>query len=231
MTACVSVVIPVFNEAGSIGPLLQRLAPVMDRLERPFEVLVVDDGSTDATAAEVARVAAVKPQVRGLCRPHAGQANALLTGLREARGEVIITLDGDGQNDPADIPVLFACVDSGQADLAQGWRTERQDDLLRRTMSRASNAVRRWVLQDQVHDAGCQLRVFRREVVAALQPMELMQSFIPALAVAAGFRIREFPVHHHARQHGHSNYGLRRLWWRPALAMVALRWTRWRERR
>jgi hypothetical protein len=137
-------------------------------------------------------------------------------------------MDGDGQNDPRDYPALLALVESGNVDLACGWRVDRHDSTLRRIMSRIANVVRGAILKDGVHDSGCQLRVMRREVRDAFFPMELMQSFIPALAVAAGFRVGEAPVRHHARLHGDSKYGLGRLWWRPAAAMLGLLWKIWR---
>jgi dolichol-phosphate mannosyltransferase len=151
--------------------------------------------------------------------------------LNAATGEVLLTMDGDGQNDPRDFPALLALVESGAVDLACGWRVDRHDSPLRRAMSVLANGVRRGILDDGIHDAGCQLRVLRREVVAALQPMELLQSFIPSLAVAAGFRVGEVPVRHHARTRGQSKYGLGRLWWRPAAALVALRWRLWARHR
>jgi glycosyltransferase involved in cell wall biosynthesis len=155
---------------------------------------------------------------------NSGQAVALLTGLRAARGEYLLMMDGDGQNDPRDYPALLALVESGKVDLACGWRVDRHDSTVRRIMSRIANVVRGAVLKDGVHDAGCQLRVMRREVREAFFPMELMQSFIPALAVAAGFRVGEVPVRHHPRTRGESKYGLRRLLWRPAVAMIKLKW-------
>jgi dolichol-phosphate mannosyltransferase len=223
----ISVVVPVFNEAGNILPLLNTIVETLTPLGREFEIILANDGSTDATGSEIIVAQSYWSQCTELQLPHRGQAFALLAGLREARGDVIVTLDGDGQNDPRDIPALLALVESGDCDIACGWRVERHDSALRRVMSRLANAVRGGVLDDQVHDAGCQLRVFRREIVATLYPFELMQSFIPALAVAAGFRVRELPVHHHARRRGDSKYNLRRLWWRPALAMLALRWRLW----
>ena len=217
--------IPVFNEAGNLLPLLGNCVDVLRGLARPFEVIVVNDGSTDPTAEEIATATQRWPECRELrLAANAGQATALLTGLRAAQGSWIATLDGDGQNDPRDLPTLFAAVNSGEFDLTCGWRVDRQDSAVRRIMSRLANGTRRLVLQDGVHDAGCQLRVFSRAIVAVLEPMELLQSFLPALAVHAGFRVGEFPVRHHPRQAGTSKYGLVRLWWRPAAAMLALRW-------
>ena len=220
-----SLVVPVYNESGNILPLAAKSTEALRKIGRPFEILFVNDGSTDATAAEIAEAHARWPEVTELRMPkNVGQATALLTGLNQARGEYLLMMDGDGQNDPADYPKLLALVESGQVDLACGWRVDRHDSTLRRIMSKIANVVRGAVLEDGVHDSGCQLRVMRREVREAFFPMELMQSFIPALAVAAGFRVGEIPVTHHARAHGESKYGFRRLLWRPALAMLKLRW-------
>ena len=224
-----SLVIPVYNEAGNILPLVASAIEVLRAMGRPFEIILVNDGSTDTTANEIAEAHAQWPECVELrMEKNSGQAVALLTGLRAARGEYLLMMDGDGQNDPRDYPALLALVESGQVDLACGWRVERHDSTLRRIMSRIANIVRGAVLKDGVHDSGCQLRVMRSEVRDAFFPMELMQSFIPALAVAAGFRVGEVPVRHHARAHGDSKYGLGRLWWRPAAAMVRLRWKIWR---
>jgi dolichol-phosphate mannosyltransferase len=224
-----SLVIPVYNEAGNILPLVSRSLDVLRELKRPFEIILVNDGSTDNTAAEIAEAHARWPEVTELRMPqNSGQAIALLAGLRAARGEFLLTMDGDGQNDPRDYPALLALVESGKFDLACGWRVDRHDSTLRRIMSKIANIVRRAFLHDGVHDSGCQLRVMRREVRDAFFPIVLMQSFIPALAVAAGFRVGETPVRHHARHHGESKYGFRNLWWRPAAAMLTLRWKIWR---
>lgn len=224
-TPALSLVIPVYNEAGNILPLAESCVRVLRTLQRPFEVIFVNDGSADATGAEIAQAHARWPEVRELAMPqNSGQAVALLTGLRAARGDYLLMMDGDGQNDPADYPALLELVESGQVDLACGWRVDRHDTTLRRIMSKIANVVRGAFLNDGVHDSGCQLRVMRREVRDAFFPMELMQSFIPALAVAAGYRVGERPVRHHARQHGDSKYGFRRLLWRPAAAMFGLKW-------
>ena len=224
MSPVVSVVIPVFNEAGNIDPVILQTAAILRQSGRAFEIIVVDDGSTDATRSELESLASVVPECRTLPLPaHRGQGDALLAGLVAARGRWVVTLDGDGQNDPADIPALLEPVIAGAVDLTCGWRDRRMDRWPRRVMSKIANTVRRFVLHDQVHDAGCQLRAFRREIVAVLRPIELMQSFLPAFAVAAGFRVGELRVRHHPRRHGRSNYGVRRLWWRPAIAMLKLR--------
>jgi glycosyltransferase involved in cell wall biosynthesis len=218
-----SLVVPFFNEAGNVKPLLERAIAVLSGLGGPYEVILVDDGSTDSTEAEIAEAVARWPECRELRMPgRVGQASALLAGLYCARGDFILTMDGDGQNDPGDFPALLEPVEDGRLDLACGWRTGRRGAWWRRGASRVANLVRRAVLRDGVHDAGCQIRVMRREVVRALRPMDLMQAFVPALAAAAGLRVGERPVRDLPRMLGHSKYGVGELWWRPAAAMVRL---------
>lgn len=219
-----SLVVPFHNEAGNIRPLLATTTAVLRALPGDFEAVLVDDGSTDATAAELAAFAVAEPRCRIITFPeNRGQAAALLEGLRQARGAIILTMDGDGQNDPRDYPALLALLDRNQADVVCGIRTPRHDSLLRRAMSRLANAVRGRYLGDRLHDGGCQLRAFRREIVAVLFPSPLLQAFLPAMAAAAGFRLAELPVRHHPRTTGISKYGLRRLWWRPFAEMLRLR--------
>jgi len=207
-----------------VRPLLEAALPGLRALEGDFEAVLVDDGSTDSTAAEIAEICAAEPRCRILSlRPNGGQAAALMAGLRGCRGDFILTMDGDGQNDPADLPKVLAPVARGEADLVCGIRTPRHDSCLRRAMSALANAVRRRYLGDNVSDSGCQLRAFRRDVVSALRPSPLLQSFVPAMAVAAGFRVAELPVRHHPRVRGESKYGLGKLWWRPFAEMIRLR--------
>ncbi len=219
-----SLVIPFFNEAGNILPLVTAAVEVLSKLPGEWEAIFVNDGSTDSTAAELATCVARWPRCRVLNQPrNLGQATALLEGLRSARGEFILVLDGDGQNDPRDLPPLLEPVEAGTLDLACGWRHARHDSWLRRKMSRLANLVRGRVLGDHLQDSGCQLRAMRREVVGALFPFELLQSFLPAIAMSAGFRVGEFRVRHHPRTQGQAKYGFRQLWLRPTLAMFRLR--------
>lgn len=219
-----SLVIPLFNEAGNILPLLTASVEVLTKHGCSFEIILVNDCSTDTTAEEIAQAVIDWPQCRVVTMPRqSGQALALLAGLQAAQGNLLLTMDGDGQNDPRDFPALLALVESGTLDVACGRRIDRQDSWLRRNMSRFANAVRRRWLNDGVHDAGCQLRVMRQEVRNALFPLELLQSFLPAIAAAAGWRVGETPVRHHPRQHGESKYGFRKLWWKPAVTMFQLR--------
>jgi glycosyltransferase involved in cell wall biosynthesis len=219
-----SLVVPVYNEAGNITPLISSAIDVLQTLPHESEILIVNDGSTDSTAEEITKAIIRWPQVRALHHAeNLGQAAALLNGLRDARGKIILTMDGDGQNDPRDFPLLIAPVESGSLDLACGWRVTRHDSRLRRMMSRLGNLVRRVVLGDHLHDSGCQLRAMRREVVSALFPMDLMQSFLPSIVAGAGFRVGEFPVRHHPRIRGEAHFGLRQLWWRPVVALLKVR--------
>lgn len=220
----ISVVIPFFNEGAIVASLLEELRLALEPLGREYEVICVDDGSVDQTGIELERIAEVwgRCRVIGLCRNH-GQATALMTGLRAVAGRIVVTLDGDGQNDPADIPALIAALQAG-ADMAVGIRARRRDSLLRIAMSRLANGIRSRLLGDGVRDSGCALKAFRREVVAALLPIRTLYSFIPAFAVAAGFRVVERPVAHRPRMAGKSHYNLRVMLLRPAVDMLGVWW-------
>lgn len=207
---------------------MEAVRPVLATLAGGYEVILVDDGSTDGTAEEIDALAAADAFLRPLHLPrNEGQASALLHGLRAARGDILLTMDGDGQNDPRDFQLLIGFLERDEADVACGIRTPRADSGLRRAMSRLANGVRSVVLGDGVSDAGCQLRAFRREVVAVLEPSPLLQSFLPAIAVHAGFRVCEHAVRHHHRRAGESKYGLGNLSVTPTVQM--LRWW-WRLR-
>jgi glycosyltransferase involved in cell wall biosynthesis len=220
-----SVVIPFYNEEANARALLCELAVVLEDLGRPYEVILVEDGSTDGTRDVLAAIAASWPQCRiiGFAQ-NQGQAAALYCGMRLARGPVVVTLDGDGQNVPADIPRLLARLHAGDADIVAGVRVDRHDSILRLGMSRLANAVRSRVLGDGVADTGCGLKAMRREVAAELIPIDTVYSFMPALAVAAGFRVVQEPVAHRPRVGGDSKYGFGRFFWRPALDMLGVCW-------
>lgn len=223
-----TIVLPAYNEAESIGPLLREIRGQLGHL--PIrEVVVVDDGSTDDTAAR-ARVAwaddATLRIVRHGCRK--GQSQALLSGIRAASQDLILTLDADGQNDPADFGKLFDVYAARQARgprlIVAGQRLRREDTLLRRLSSRIANGVRAGVLHDNVRDTGCSLKLFRREDFLALPFFDHIHRFIPAMMKASGVAVALVDVHHRPRQAGRSKYGLWDRLWVGVHDLIGVRW-------
>jgi len=206
-----SVVIPVYDEAECLAPLLAELRDVLARLAGKSEIIAVDDGSTDASFAELVALGAGDPPLRivRLARNY-GQTAALAAGIEHARGAVIVTMDADLQNDPADIPRLLAAL-ADDVDLVNGWRNPRQDPwFTRRLPSRLANLLISLVTGTALHDYGCTLRAMRARIAKELQLYGELHRFIPALAVDLGARVVEVPVHHRARTLGRSKYGLSR---------------------
>ena len=225
-----SVVLPVYNEVDSLAVLWSELAPVLDALGHPAEVIFVDDGSTDGSAAALRRIRDGDPRVR-LVRLAAnrGLSAAFAAGLAHARGRIVVTMDADLQSDPADIPALLASL--GGADAACGWRRVRRDPWLKRISSRIANGVRTWVLGDDVRDSACSLRAMRRECLGALHPFHGFHRFIPTLLLQSGYRIVEVPVNHRPRRFGTSHYGVRNRAWRALVDLLGVRWLRSRQLR
>ncbi|MBZ0088967.1 MAG: glycosyltransferase family 2 protein, partial [Thermoanaerobaculia bacterium] len=222
----ISLVIPFYDEEACVEEVCREALRALDSLGLDYELIAVDDGSRDATPARLTALATSTPRLRWLSwQPNRGQGAALYRGLHAARAPLVATMDGDGQNDPADLEVLLDRLRAAPAaDLVVGIRADRHDSRLRRWMSRVANAVRGRVLRDRVHDSGCALRVFRREVVDALIPIRTLYSFIPALAVASGFRVAEVRVRHRGRAGGRSSYGLGVMLWRPLVDMLGVLW-------
>jgi dolichol-phosphate mannosyltransferase len=220
-----SIVVPVRNEQDNVLPLIEEIhAALQDRAE--FEVVYVDDGSSDATPARLSEAMARFPRLRVLRhRDSCGQSTALATAVRAARGEWIATLDGDGQNDPADIPKLLAARD-GAADirLFAGWRKSRQDTWLKRLSSRIANSVRAGLLGDATPDTGCGLKLFRRATFLELPYFDHMHRFLPALVQRAGGRTLSVEVNHRPRTRGTSNYGLFDRLWVGIVDIVGVKW-------
>ena len=225
-----SVVVPVFNERDNIPPLLAEIAAAL-RGKVDFEVIYVDDDSSDDSVAVLAAEKAKYPElriVRHLTR--SGQSTAVWNGVRAARSPWIATLDGDGQNDPADIPKLLAQRDQSSADvrLFAGWRTTRRDSFNKRISSKIANAVRSRMLKDSTPDTGCGLKLFDREVFMRLPYFDHMHRYLPALVKRAGFQNTSVPVGHRPRTAGTSKYGmLDRLW----VGIADLRGVAWLMRR
>jgi len=203
----VSVVIPVHDEAASIPPLAEKLLVALEAW-RPFEVIFVDDGSGDDSPAAL-RALGIHPEIRALRhKSSVGQSGALRSGVLAARAPVIVTLDGDGQNDPADIPSLLdALATSDRIGLVQGERTGRQAGLEKKLTSRLANRLRQAVLRDGARDSGCALRAFPRETYLALPYFDHLHRFMPALVKREGFDVIYLPVRDHPRQAGRSHYG------------------------
>jgi glycosyltransferase involved in cell wall biosynthesis len=206
----ISVVIPVFDEAENVADLHRELTASLEAYGRPYEVLFVDDGSRDATLARLVEIESADSRVRVLrLRRNFGQTAAFSAGFDHARGEVVVTSDGDLQNDPADIPRLVARLDEG-FDMVCGWRRERQDVASKKVPSWFANRLISWATGVRLHDYGCSLKAMRVEVVRGMRLYGEMHRFIPAIASWMGVSVSEIPVNHRARTRGHSKYGLGR---------------------
>ena len=207
----ISVVVPFYHEQDVIRPFFEELLGVLDGLGCDSEVVAVDDGSRDATFARLAEVRAGDERVRVVrFRRNFGQAAALAAGFEHARGEIVVTLDGDMQNDPAEIPRLLARLEEG-ADVVSGWRREREDLFATRILpSRIANGIIRRVTGVKLHDFGCGIKVYRAEITRGIRLYGEMHRFLPALAADLGAEVAELPVNHRARTIGESKYGLSR---------------------
>ena len=227
-----SVVVPVHNEAENIEPLVEEIQQALAAAYE-YEIIYVDDGSTDATTATLCALATRVTRLRVLRHVNCcGQSRALLSGVRAARADLIATLDGDGQNDPADIPKLVEALlnnSSGIAlDMVAGHRARRKDTGWRRFSSKVANAVRAALLQDQTPDTGCGLKVFRRDMYLALPYFDHMHRFLFVLVQRAGGRVQSAIVHHRSRLRGASKYGT---WHRLRVGVVDLLGVMWLQRR
>ncbi len=219
----ISAVVPAYNEVESLPPLFAELRAALEATGRTWELIVVDDGSADGTRELVLAEAARDPRVRALVlERNAGQIAALAAGLVRARGGIVVTLDADLQNDPADLPRLLAALE--HADVVSGVRTKRQDSWVRLVSSRIANAVRRGVLKDPVTDIGCSFKAYRREVLEGLPMFVGVHRFLPALCVFRGARFAEVPLTHRARAHGVSKYGVGNRLWRGMADLVGVQW-------
>jgi dolichol-phosphate mannosyltransferase len=214
----ISVIVPLFNEEENISILQTELSAALKEFD--YEIIFVDDGSVDRTADRIEAA----PNIRLIrFEKNSGQSAAIYAGLTAARGATVVIIDGDLQNDPADIPKLLAEIERG-ADLVCGHRVQRRDTLVKRATSRIANAVRSRYTKDGVSDTGCTLKAMRRECVSTLLPFKGMHRFIPALVKAAGYRLVEVPVNHRPRRFGQSKYGLGNRALRATIDMFGVRW-------
>jgi len=206
-----SVVIPVYNEEESLEPLLAELRSALDPTGRRYEIIVVDDGSTDGTFATLLRLFPRENHLKAVrLKRNFGQTAAVAAGFAHAEGDIIVAMDGDGQNDPQDIPAMLAKLEDG-FDLVSGWRLPRQDPFWRRRLpSRIANGLISWITGVRLHDYGCTLKALRHEIAKEVKLYGEMHRFIPAIAFERGARITEMAVHHRPRRWGVSKYSLAR---------------------
>jgi glycosyltransferase involved in cell wall biosynthesis len=206
-SAEISIIVPVYNEEDNIAPLYREIKDVCEREGYRHEIIFVDDGSTDGTAARINELETVK------CislRRNFGQTAAMDAGIKNAKYDILITMDGDRQNDPEDIPRLLKYLLENELDIVCGWRKERKDSFFKRFASRGANLLRRIIVKDRIHDSGCSLKIYRRECFAEINLYGEMHRFIPAICLIKGFRVGEIVVNHRPRVAGKTKYNWRR---------------------
>ena len=223
----ISVVVPVYNEEGNLRVLIPKLVGVLEGLKCSFEMIFVDDGSSDGSPKILRDMASQYASLRVLrLRENRGLSTALVAGMREARGEKIVTLDSDLQNDPADIPRLLEYLD--RYDMATGWRRKREDSWLKRISSEIGNAVRNGLTGENIQDSACTLRVFKKECMKEIPVFNGMHRFLSSLVKMEGYRVIEVPVFHHPRKFGVSKYNIRNRMVRSFVDLLAVRWMKHR---
>jgi dolichol-phosphate mannosyltransferase len=218
-----SVVIPLKNEENNISELIQELEPVMEKLQKPWELICIDDGSTDGTRDVLVQLANRMPYLKVIAfKKNYGQSAAFHAGFQAAEGEFIISMDGDRQNDPTDIPTLLALIPD--ADLVCGIRKSRKDPWIKKITSVMANWVRGWICEDNVTDTGCSLKVYRRKCLQNIKMYGGMHRFLPALFTIEGYRIIETEVNHRERVKGVSNYNFFNRSFNTIADLMAVRW-------
>jgi dolichol-phosphate mannosyltransferase len=219
----ISVVVPLYDEGPNVAPLARQIFSALQNEPRRFELILVDDGSADETWQQIQEVSRADPRVRALRHSRRdGQSAALWTGFRASRGSVILTLDGDLQNDAADLPRLLA--ELADCDLVCGVRVKRMDNSLRRLSSGVARIARKLVLKADFRDTGCNLRAFKRSVLESLPPFNGFHRFMPILAQGGGARVKEIPVAHHPRTAGKTKYGIWNRLGRGICDVIMVRW-------
>lgn len=225
MSVYYSVIIPIKNEEENIVDLIEELEPVMSHLGKNWELICIDDGSTDRSLSILKMLCERKPYLRIISfSQNFGQSSAFSAGFQAARGELIITLDGDRQNDPSDIPKLVAAI--GDCDMVVGWRVHRQDPMQKKWISKFSNWIRSRVCQDGMHDTGCSLKIYRKEALKKIKMYKGMHRFLPALFLIEGLKIKEIPVKHRQRIRGKTKYHFLNRSIGPFLDLFAVWWMR-----
>jgi len=223
-----SIVIPLYNERENLVDLEETLQEHLGKLSQSYEIIFVDDGSQDGSAAVIQSLKCLNPQIRLIrFQSNAGQTAAFDAGFKAARGEVVVTMDADLQNSPADIPLLLEKI--GEYDMVCGWRHRRNDPWIKRVSSKIANAVRNRLSEENIADTGCSLKAFRRECLRDLKLFNGMHRFFPTLVKLRGFKVTEAKVNHYPRRHGVSKYNIRNRLFSSFLDLLAIRWMKKRR--
>jgi dolichol-phosphate mannosyltransferase len=219
----ISVVVPVYNEERNLPILIPKLMEVLNRLSKSYEMIFVDDGSTDRSREILKKEASLHPQIHMLgFRKNCGETAAGAAGLKEARGEVVITIDADLQNDPIDIPRMLEYLKD--YDMVTGWRQKRDDSWVKRITSKIANAIRNRLSGETIQDSGCTFRAYKRECLQNLKLFKGMHRFMPTLVKMEGFQVIEIPIAHHPREFGVSKYTTWNRMWRAFVDLLAVKW-------
>jgi dolichol-phosphate mannosyltransferase len=224
----ISVVVPVYNEEENLPVLIPQLSEVLESLREPYEMIFVDDGSTDGSRPLLKGMVSHYPQIRFLgFKKNCGETAAGAAGLKEAKGNVIVTIDADLQNDPKDIPRMLEYLRN--YDMVTGWRQTREDTWVKRITSRIANGIRNWLSGEMIRDSGCTFRVYKRECLENIKLYKGMHRFMPTLVKMEGFRVIEIPIAHHPRRFGTSKYNTWNRMWRAFIDLLAVKWMKSRH--
>lgn len=220
-----SVIAAAYNERDNLPTLIKEIAEALSYLDKPWEILIIDDASTDDSLEVLNKLMGEYPQLRVLKHiKNAGQSAGWDSGFRAARGQLYATLDADLQNNPTGIPILLKAVEADECDLANGWRKERNDPWIRLVSTRIANGFRNKLTNESIHDSACGLKVFKRECVERMPRFNGMHRFMPTLVKMKGYRVKEIPVHHRPRIAGEAKYGVGNRLFRGLRDCFAIRW-------
>lgn len=221
----ISVVVPLYNEEPNLTPLYESTKKILEELRRPWEIVFVDDGSTDG-GPKILRQLSEKDSSISIVtfEKNAGQTAAFDAGFKKAKGDLIVTMDADLQNDPSDIPKLLEFIKEKDCELVCGWRYKRNDPFVKRISSKIANFIRNKISSDNIHDTGCSLKVFKRKALLQIRLYDGMHRFFPTLMKINGFRVHEVKVNHLPRIYGASKYNISNRAWRSFGDLLAVRW-------
>jgi glycosyltransferase involved in cell wall biosynthesis len=224
----ISVVVPVYNEEDNLPILIPQITEVLRSLGKVYEIIFVDDGSVDQSRHILKEMAKDYPEMRIIgFRKNCGETAAGAAGIKEARGEIIITMDADLQNDPKDIPKMIEYLK--EYDMVTGWRQKREDSFVKRITSKMANWIRNWISGERIKDSGCTFRAYKKECLQNIKFYKGMHRFMPTLVKMEGFRVIEIPVSHHPRKFGASKYTTWNRMWRAFVDLLAVRWMKSRH--